>query len=117
MDDMTQGRAHGGRQDDLPAHEDDSDVASQAGGGVLDEGGTAEVRGTGERTGNAQGLDDETSSSSGGASGGLADAADATPGIRDFADRALAPQDTPLAPGDGAAGTRSGRLHREDDAG
>jgi hypothetical protein len=109
MDDMTQGRTQGGRMDDLPAHEDDSDVASQAGGGVMDQGGTAEVRGTGDRTGNAQGLDDETSSSAG-ASGDLADPAGATPGIRDLADAALEPHD-------GAAGSRSGRLDREDEAG
>ena len=78
------------RLHDLPAHEDDSDVAAQGGAGVLDEGMTAEVRGTGERAGNAQGLDDEATSADRSSAVGddFADpptpAGDATPGIHDF---------------------------------
>jgi hypothetical protein len=91
MDDPRSGD-RSGRLDELPDHEDDADVASQAGGGVLDEGMTAEVRGTGARTGNAQGLDDEaTRRDSGGVTGmdpGDGDPptweGDPTPGIHDF---------------------------------
>jgi hypothetical protein len=117
MDDLEQARERGGRLDELPEHERDDDVASQAGAGLTSAGGTAEVRGTGERTGNAQGLDEEATATGvrGEATGDqrpwdvvAADPTDATPGIRDFTDEAR-------GPGDGAAGRRSGRL--EDDPG
>lgn len=76
------------RLDDLPAHEDDSDVAAQGGGGIVSEATSAVVRGTGDRSGNAQGLDDEATgrdpddASHEGAESDLT--FDATPGIRDF---------------------------------
>jgi len=50
----------------LPAHESDADVATEAGGGVLQEGGTAVRRGTGDRTGTAQGAEAGTSERAGG---------------------------------------------------
>ena len=72
-------------------HEDDSDVAGQAGGGILDAGMTAEDRGTGDRFGNAQGLDDEasggvTTGRDAGAAAPLVTPLEATPGIGDFMD-------------------------------
>jgi hypothetical protein len=82
MDDLDQARERGGRLDELPEHERDDDVAGQLGGGVIAAGGTAEVRGTGERTGNAQSLDDEEEDRG----GSMADPVDSTPGIRDFTD-------------------------------
>jgi hypothetical protein len=79
------------RVQDVAPHEDDSDVAGQAGAGILDAGLTAEDRGTGDRFGNAQGLDDEATG--GRATGGddgdavpLATPLEATPGVRDFLD-------------------------------
>jgi hypothetical protein len=101
MDDQQQGRERGGRLDELPAHEDDSDVAGELGGGVMDSGGTSEVRGTGDRTGNGQGLDDEATGGTRGT--GQSDPLDETPGIRDVTD-------ADWEPGDGAAGSRSPRF-------
>jgi len=97
MDDLDQARERGGRLDELPEHERDDDVAGQQGGGVMGAGGTAEVRGTGERTRNAQGLDDEDDDRS----GTMADPLDSTPGIRDFTDAAW-------EAGDDERGTESG---------
>jgi hypothetical protein len=81
--------------DELPEHEDDRDVATQAGGGVMQTGGTAEVRGTGDRYGNAQELDEETRSSGAGATDEMPSdvdrptaPTDATPGLRDFTEAA-----------------------------
>src|SRR5512140_2664021 len=108
MDDQTQAAERGGRLDELPAHEDDSDVAGQAGGGILEEGGTAEVRGTGTMTGNAQGLDDEATQGSSLGRAAAADAGDETPGIIDYTD-------ADRQPGDGAAGTRSRTLNPDDE--
>lgn len=102
MDDLTQARERGGRLDELPDHEDDADVAGQVGGGVLGAGGTAEVRGTGELGGNAQGLDDETTDSG---SPGTTSPIDETPGISDFTDR-------DWEAGDGEAGRRPGGMDR-----
>jgi hypothetical protein len=82
------------RVDDLPAHEDDSDVAAQGGAGVLDEGMTAEVRGTGERRGIAPGLDDEATrpdpreTARDSADEVRTSPDDATPGIDDFTETA-----------------------------
>jgi len=42
------------RLEDLPEHEDDSDVDHVGGGGIMTEGQTAVDRGTGEQTGLAQ---------------------------------------------------------------
>jgi hypothetical protein len=79
------------RVQDIAPHEDDSDVAGQAGAGILDAGMTAEDRGTGDRFGNAQGLDDEATG--GGTSGGgggdlppLVTPLEAAPGIGDLGD-------------------------------
>jgi hypothetical protein len=77
-DTMKDARASDGtrRLDDLPAHEDDRDVAAQGGAGILSEGTSAVVRGTGDRSGNAQGLDDEATERD--------PAVDANPVIDDF---------------------------------
>ena len=77
------------RVQDIAPHEDDSDVAGQAGAGILDAGMTAEDRGTGDRFGNAQGLDDEATggqTTGGGDAPPLATPLEATPGIRDVVD-------------------------------
>jgi hypothetical protein len=89
-DDMKDARAGEGtgRVDELPAHEDDSDVAAQGGGGILSEATSAVVRGTGDRSGNAQGLDDEaTGRDPDGVANDHAESdptVDATPGLHDF---------------------------------
>ena len=79
------------RVEDIAPHEDDSDVEGQAGGGILDAGMTAQDRGTGDRFGNAQGLDDEATEGevTGGGDGDappLVTPLDAMPGIGDFGD-------------------------------
>lgn len=98
MDDARSGDDR--RLEELPDHEDDADVAAQGGAGVMAEGMTAEVRGTGERTGNAQGLDDEATRREPGAVTGYGDADDvpttpddATPGIHDFTQTVDDPRD------------------------
>jgi hypothetical protein len=60
-------RSHDQRLDDMPAHERDDDVADVLGGGLMAAGGTAVDRGTGERTGVAQGrgADDDESAAYG----------------------------------------------------
>jgi hypothetical protein len=101
MDDQAQARERGGRLDELPAHEDDSDVADQQGGGILSSGITADDRGTGDRTGNAQGRDVETGEPT-------SSPDDATPGISDFVDPDWDPG------GGGSGGSRTAAI--DDDA-
>jgi hypothetical protein len=91
-DDMNDRRPddHTERVQERAPHEDDSDVAGQAGGGILDAGMTAEDRGTGDRFGNAQGLDDEATGVTRGGGDGeaapLVTPLEAAPGIGDFGD-------------------------------
>ena len=89
MDDRLPHDERAQRVEDVAPHEDDSDVATQAGGGILSEGGSAVVRGTGDRTGNAQGLEEERverdpSDPNSGEEDLATSPVDATPGLHDF---------------------------------
>lgn len=105
MDD-TQRDRNRERLEALPEHEDDRDVEDQAGAGILASGGTALDRGTGDRTGIAQGpAAGEGTAEPGGGAGRAGDPAhDPTPGI-------LGHTDPRRAADDGAAGRRDPDLN------